>query len=287
MSREKTLIELFNGFGLLYNDLNNLIAQYEKNIQYDTYPCEIIRKVNYDPYGISGHGHNLYICYFDRQEKIPIYIYNLKSNEIKISSQTFLQPNDIEFYENKIYIIDIKNVSICNLEFQLLSTFGIPRSHNSLNCLKVANHFIYVTVYGFPQVYVYTHDGKIAATIGNLENPKGITFNQNYLYICNFDSHKINICALKDNYSFICHWGTEGEFSRPYSIYYWENIFFVGDDYSIQIFDENRKFLQKIGSKQRSKENGEFRLVRGICIINNLLYVSDLSNRRIQVFKNI
>jgi len=285
MSREKTLIELLNGFGLLYNDLNNLIAQYEKNIQYDTNPCEIILKFITMIHTVLVHGHNLYICYFDTQEKTPIYIYNLKSKEITTSSHTFLEPSDIEFYENKIYIIDIKNVSICNLEFQLLSTFGISKTYYSLNCLKVANHFIYVTVHRIHQVNVYTHDGKIAAKIGNLENPKGITFNQNYLYICNYDKNKIKICVLKDNYSFLCHWGTDGEFSRPYSVYYWENIFFVGDDFCIQIFDENRKFLQKIGSK--GKENGEFRLVRGICMINNLLYVSDRDNRRIQVFKNI
>jgi len=61
----------------------------------------------------------------------------------------------------------------------------------------------------------------------------------------------------------------------------------VGDNYSVQLFTCEGHFLQRIGGTWSAKSEGLFNKVRGLCVVKNRLYVSDLRNDRIQVFKRM
>jgi len=64
------------------------------------------------------------------------------------------------------------------------------------------------------------------------------------------------------------------------SIYrdFWENMFYIGDCYAIQLFIDG-KCIQRIDSGT----NGNY--VYGISIIDDKLYVCDYSHYKIQIFK--
>jgi len=80
-----------------------------------------------------------------------------------------------------------------------------------------------------------------------------------------------------------------GYFSSPSCIYndIEEEIFYVGDQSSLQLFLPNGECLQRIGEKNSGEAMNEFDGVYGICKINNQLCVCDNGNDRIQIFNLI
>jgi len=120
--------------------------------------------------------------------------------------------------------------------------------------------------------------------------PKGLTLNQNFLYLCDYSNHRIQILDKINNFSFHKLFGKYGrsknEFFLPYSIYLYQSLLYIGDEFSVQIFtNDNCKFIQRIGDDGVSQSEGKFSSVWGICVVDDCLYVSDTDNRRIQVFK--
>jgi len=111
---------------------------------------------------------------------------------------------------------------------------------------------------------------------------------KNILYICDKGNHRIQ-ALLKSDYSFVRQWGRKGtnngEFTQPYSIAYFEDIIYVGDNYSIQLFICDGKFVQRIGSRELGVAEGQFNLVSGLSVVKDRLYAADYNNSRIQVFK--
>jgi len=157
---------------------------------------------------------------------------------------------------------------------------------------------IFCTIPNLNQVFIYTMDGKVKDTIGTTEaslrlgefhDPRGLTLDRNFLYICDSYNHRIQKITKK-NYFPSHSWGGRGKgsmkFNKPAEIHYYEDILYVGDVYCLQLFTCEGIFLQKLGSQHPAGVGkGEFRCVWGICVIQNLLYVSDRLNNRIQVFK--
>jgi len=108
-----------------------------------------------------------------------------------------------------------------------------------------------------------------------------------YVYICDKYNHRIQL-VTKTEGIFFSQWGKGGQsiefgqFSYPNCIYndVVDEIFYIGDYHSVQLF-LNNVCVQRLGSQE--KEDAQFELVYGICIMNDQLYVSD--NNRIQIFK--
>jgi len=69
----------------------------------------------------------------------------------------------------------------------------------------------------------------------------------------------------------------------PYSICYWEEVFYIGDNVSVQLWTNELKFLQRIGESIGTAV-GKFHCVRGICIVKGRLHVNDKWNNRMQIF---
>jgi len=62
-----------------------------------------------------------------------------------------------------------------------------------------------------------------------------------------------------------------------------DNMLYVGDQSGIQVFTkEEYKCVQLFGDYGPKK--GEFNMVRGLCIVNGILYIVDGQNVRIQAW---
>jgi len=190
--------------------------------------------------------------------------------------------------EDHLYIIDKAEVHICNFKFELISSFDLP-SNDEWNHLKVGtNDLIYVTLGEQHQIYMFSKDGKIKNTLGSIEkgsksgefsDPMGITMNRDNLYICDYSNHRIQAISKKD-YSFYKQWGSygksEGFLRLPYSICYFNELLYVGDQYSVQVWTCEGECEQRIDTRTR---------VWGVCVIGNRIYLSKIDEDSIQVFR--
>jgi len=283
---------------LLPGDLNKIIIEYAKKIQYNSEPIQVWKpSTPLHLNGIISDNKQLYICDSDKESSSCLRFYTLDGDVIKNKSPLLNQPCDIDIDQNCFYIIDTKHVSIFTLQFQLLSSWPIPPSSEiPLNHLKVDNDDIYVTIYGQHQVLIYKRDGKLKNKIGSTEesskngefnNPSGLTLDKDTLYICDYYNDRVQALS-KDKYLYLRQWGSygkeNGQFYCPSSISYCENIIYVGDDCSVQLFTCQGHFLQRIGGNENE---GQFNDVYGLCVVKDRLYVSDCGNNRIQVFKRV
>jgi len=288
--------EYLNGFLLLPNDLNRIVLEYDQ-VQYDSKPIQIFHCTTSGyPLSIASDGSNLYIC--DLSPFSSILIYSLNGIKIERKSTPDLEePSDIDLYENNLYIVDKRYVSIFTLQFSLITSFHIL-DNGYYNHLKVNDqNTILITFVGKDQVYIYNRNGKILRTIGSsyksakkgeFIDPRGLTLNKKFLYICDCGNNRIQSFHIH-NYLWDKQWGTwgtdNGQFISPYSIYYCENIIYVGDKSSVQLFTEEGKFLQRLGDKKTGNSEGQFYYAWGVCVVIDKLYVSDRDNERIQVFQ--
>jgi len=148
-------------------------------------------------------------------------------------------------------------------------------------------------------VYVYVREGKLQHTIGStassskqgeFNRPRGLTVNNNTLYICDHENNRIQ-SLNKNDFSFCTQWGSKGidngQFRSPESICNWENILYVGDLVSVQLFTSEGTFLKRLGDKKTGNKEGQFHYASGLCCVRDRLYVSDWYNARIQVFQRM
>jgi len=294
MTREETLIETIKFLHFIPYDLIPMIIEYEKQIRYSTQPTQIWKlPTNCLPQCIICDQQFLYFC--DCRQHC-LRICDLNGQTVEKHSPSFKIPSDIDLYLNCLYVIDQQKVSIFNLQFQLLSSFPIPYSFLGLNHLKVDQNLVYITIDGKHQVYVYTKEGKLKNTIGStvpsskqgeFNDPCGLTCDPNSLYICDYYNYRIQ-SLIKTNYVFRRQWGSEGtrngQFVRPFSICYNEEVIYVGDNCSIQLFKCDGMFLQRIGY-DIGNQAGQLDGAWGICVVRDKMYVTDYGNSRIQVFQ--
>jgi len=142
------------------------------------------------PVGIISDQKLLYIC---TSKNSCLRVYDLEGKFFERESPLFNRPYDIDLYQNCLYIIDYKNVSIFNLQIQLLSSFPLPYTDFYNNHLKVDQNLIFITLEAHHEVYVHVREGKLQHTIGSTSSsskqgefsfPRGLTVNNNTLYIC-------------------------------------------------------------------------------------------------------
>jgi len=119
---------------------------------------------------------------------------------------------------------------------------------------------------------------------GTFNLPQGMTVNNELLYVCDYGNHRIQALS-KDSYSYLFQFGQEGtengQFLNPYCIYYYDYTVFIGDFISVQLFNYEGNFIQKIANKMDKL----FGFVVGLCVVRGILYVCDRDNDRIKVFR--
>jgi len=168
-------------------------------------------------------------------------------------------------------------------------------SHRTFRGINVDENVIYITISGINQIFKCESDtgqliekwGKLSSSSerGKFNWPLGLTVESKYAYICDCDNHRIQV-LMKENGEFKSQWGIGlkqreelGEFSFPCVIYYNlnEQLFYIGDRYSVQLFEKNGSCLQRLSDMQYS-------FIYGICAINDRIYVSDDRDSRVQIY---
>jgi len=115
---------------------------------------------------------------------------------------------------------------------------------------------------------------------GEFFRPYGITVNEKYLYVCDTLNFRIQILD-KENGTYISKLGQK-IIIRPQSILLYENLIYIGHDNGIDVFTKETQLIQTFG--KRGGNQGEFRLVTGLCIFDEILYCVDWGNGRVQVW---
>jgi len=154
--------------------------------------------------------------------------------------------------------------------------------------LYIKENLLYVTIArGIIRIYGLLGENKGCIEHSSLGLLARISLEGGIIYVCDMGNHQI-VGFDKTNYSIIQRWGRKGtangEFYCPFAIESYENILYIGDRCSVQLFDLDGQFLQRIGGKRLGQEDGKFDGVRGIVIIKNYLYISDYWSDRIQIF---
>jgi len=305
MNRQQSLVKMLDELGFLYHDLNKLIVDYDPKKQWETSFTNWLEK-GYVKAIITCEQY-IYITWSNQpwNNQHQILAYSHRHEKIKQSSLSCLDyPISMDLHEeNKLlYIVNRKNVTILDLNFDLVSSWNLPVFGNDLYTfrgikLDSKNNLLYLTIRGVNEIFICnSFNGQVLKKWGNIEGsskpgefyrPLGITINNAYLYICDYSNHRVQVLN-KNEGKFYFQWGNgkksseKGQFAYPRVIYYdlSEEIFYIADDQSIQLFTRDHLCFQRLlldSTKDRVKVNS-------LCVIDDRLYVCDLSKNRLQIF---
>jgi len=293
MTKQKNLLKVLNDLKILYTDINRLITEYE-TIEWKStasatwlYEGELTGLVHYQQ--------QIYVCKWDPYE---ILIYNKMGKIIQNKPLNSLCGMDIDETKKKnLYIAGSERVLIFNFTFEKTFDWKLPTTvpGHYFRALKVNENILYLTIECCNRIFLCNiSDGKVLKKWGTFKqgfnqgefcNPKGITVINECVYICDSSNHRIQILMKKNgNFDYQIGNGKEGKsmgkFYLPQTIYYHveEDIIYIGDGYSVQLFTTENLCIQRLGSK--------FWKVSGMCRIDDQLYVSD-AKQRIQIFSSI
>jgi len=173
--------------------------------------------------------------------------------------------------------------------------FKIPTSSYGI---KVYDNQIFVTGYSTHQIYVYESKGTLVNIFGKqgpgkreFNYPQGITVDENFIYVCDSLNHVIQTLDRKTGI-FTSQWGTkgtkDGQFLHPLSIYRSPSngiLYYISDVLSLQVWNQEGKFLCRMGKNVRGKNIGEFNGIYGVTGKENDIFISDTGNRRLQLWR--
>jgi len=230
----------------------------------------------------------LYVCY-----KKSLSKYNL-NGEI-VATHPLYNAFDVDVDTNNLlYVADETDISILNFELEIISKWPLPLKPDFLSRgIKVDKEILYLTMANLHQIFIcHKQNGQVITKWGNtaesekegeFARPRGITVDNSFVYVCDSGNHRIQILT-KGQGSFVSQWGGNGneQFMHPLSIYndWADEIFYIGDYYSLQLFTKEGICIQKFGAKEGNKMDS----VRGAAILDDRLFVCDYENQGIQIF---
>jgi len=257
------------------------------------------------PYGLTTDGQYLYMTVvgpnclcrytFDGQLLNTWTARCTNSFSFLSESKLFKAPFGIDFYKNRLYVVDYGRCQILNLKGEIARQWPLPVNDFAWG-IKVDDGEIFITVHGSHQILCYHLNGTMkrryglgrGSNPGEFLQPTGITVNDDFLYVCDYRNHRIQV--LDRNYgSLYLQWGShgieEGQFVCPYQILISNHMIYVTDNFSVQIFDKNGNFEKRISNNNFGSLDGQFSPARQILVIDHRLYVAEYSNQKIQVFQ--
>ena len=201
---------------------------------------------------------------------------------------------------DNVYVVDSELAQLFKIENNQNEAVAVSLNESLVQPTSVAidssNNSLYITDTATHQIKQFSFDGKLKSIIGKRGTAEG-EFNyptsvwkdkSGQLYVT--DSLNFRIQIFNRDGKFIQKFGKQGggsgELSRPKGVatdndghvYVVDGLFHV-----FQLFNKTGEFLLHVGGQ--GQEQGEFWLPSGIFINDNIIYVADSHNRRVQVFR--
>jgi len=307
---EKDLILLFDSLYLFPSVLSKVVVEYWTRfmVRYEPKAFRSWELPNGgQPRGLastSEEDDDIYVCDFIKGSLL-LYTPYMESM-LPSKEQQLKYPWALDIFDNRIYVADKLNISIFNLQKELISSFPLPYATGGGRGLKVSNKIIYLTIQNQNQIFVLTITkqgylmNKLGSSfrskrIGEFNEPHGLDVHQYAIFVCDSRNHRVQILG-KDNGMYLSHWGLEGnhegQFCFPLTVYLNEGVAYVGDTTSVQLFTYEGIFLQRLGginnnsiNNDNNSNNGPFRCVFGLLVKKKCLYICDTLNQRIKAFR--
>ena len=155
---------------------------------------------------------------------------------------------------------------------------GQHKLHILVNGREINGSPFTMTVYPDP-----TQLGRLVRVVTDMNRPHGIAFNsRGEMIVSENEAHKVSVFDIRGQ-----RVRTFGD--RPEQMVYpagiaiddMDNIY-VGNHYKLQKFTSRGKLIKCVG--QEGRKEGEFRVIRGLTVHREQVYVCDRDNDRIQVF---
>ena len=298
--RKQSLVSVFAELGFLCRDIEFLIIEYEALKQWEMTAASTWGPIGYTYImNILGYQDHIYVCYANSR---LLAFYDTKGNLVQ-KPYPFLTPPtgmDVDQINDLLYLANRDSMWIQSLSsdqgprwsWPLPKVSGRIDAENTFRGIKVNDGVLYLTIDRMHQVFVCNpQDGSILHRIGTAEPnstfgafhyPRGITVNRRYVYVCDSVNHRVQI--LNQNGQYVKQWGL---FTGPYSICHHleDDTFFVGDSETVQIFTQEGRCIQRLGNKKVGNGNSQFRLVIGLCVLEDRLFVADYHDSRLHIFQ--
>ena len=208
----------------------------------------------------------------------------------------FTSPIGVALAEERIYIADseLNKVFILNHRFKLLATIENLQRPTSLAFDPVRQR-LYVAETLAHQIRVFDQNGEPLFIIGErgetnkqFNYPSHLAFADGHLFVNDTMNFRVQIFDFEGHHlqTFGKHGVGSGHFTQPKGVTVdSRGRVYVADAMSnqVQIFEQDGTFLLGFGSAGNGP--GAFQMPTGLAIWDDLIYVSDSFNRRVQVFQ--
>lgn len=208
----------------------------------------------------------------------------------------FASPIGVALAEERLYIADseLAKVFILSHRFKLISTIENLQRPTSL-VLDPVHHRLYVADTLAHEIKVFDKDGKALFTIGErgeadgqFNYPSHLAFADDRLFVNDTMNFRIQIFSSEGHHLGVLgkHGKGSGHFTQPKGVTVDSmGHVYVADALSnrVQIFEQDGTFLLDFG--RAGDGPGAFQMPAGLAMWNDLIYVADSFNGRVQVFQ--
>jgi len=296
MTREKSLVEILDSLRFLYHDLNSLIASYDTiRVEFkDMFEWSCPKGTDHKLRNITHDNQYLYINCCKQRKIYRYYSEGTLKGTLPITEKIYA----MDLNNNQFYFLGYDKVLIFEMKTNFLMDWKLPLEKGKPvggMAIKVDEKKVYFTPWQITNyIYLYSKTGTFIRTFGSKEKSKkqgefscpcGLTIGKTRLYICDKENNRIQVLDKDGN--FIAQWQDEAKdplitLTSPRTIFYYDKLYYVGDAYSIRVFNRSGRRLQRFGPEGNGE--GGFKEVTGLCMVNAKLYVVDQGNARIQVW---
>ena len=229
-----------------------------------------------------------------------VHVFDTKRKTYRQLSDTgdfnFASPIGVALDDERLYIADseLGKVFILNRRLKLVSTVEGFQRPTSL-ALDPVHHRLYVADTLAHQIKVFDLDGTALFTFGErgeadmqFNFPSHLAFANDRLFVNDTMNFRIQIFSSEGHHlnTFGKHGKGSGQFTQPKGVAVdsMGNVY-VADALSnrVQIFAQDGTFLLDFGRAGDSP--GAFQMPAGLAMWNDLIYVADSFNHRVQVFQ--
>jgi len=220
---EKEVLKLLNTLSLFPSVLVTIVIDYWTTAIFSNACSQLWDLKNVRSCGILATNEFLYLCDSSKHsssiQAFPLASGLIQSNSTSILSYpiSLTSPYAIDCSNTYLYIMDIKRFFILDLDNQekiIHLSWALPHQDGRARGLKVdEKEKIYFTIEHSHEIFVFAKDGKQISRYGSgnymgemgsshqdglFNEPRGITVNKNYIYVCDCWNHRVQLLLVGD-----------------------------------------------------------------------------------------